>query len=91
MGGGIACVAFVTWISYTNAKHRLFERDMAGKEGYLCMDMVRALGGSGRKYGYRHVKRPMHFSTNIIVFIKDRNVILQGIIYAGVGRDGWNR
>lgn len=86
-GCGIACVAFVTGISYTNAKHKLFDENKATTGGYSCRDMVRALKKFGKEYDYRYVKAG-HFGNNTIVFIKRSKRYPFGHYLCRVGK-GW--
>jgi len=71
MGCGIACVAFVTSVSYNNAKRKYFTNENnADTIGYNCKDIVKALSISGKKYTYKYIKKRMKFKEGMIVFIK---------------------
>mgnify|MGYP001563219775 CR=1 FL=1 len=76
-GCGIACVAFVTDISYEDSL-KLFEdgKSKAKKVGFLCKEIVNALKFKGQIYEYKYVKiryRKIIYNQNTIVFIKRSN------------------
>jgi hypothetical protein len=70
LGCGIACVAFVTGVSYGTAKGRYFYQRKARACGYLCRDLVRALSTVGRSYDYKYLKSSSGLKDGTIVFIK---------------------
>ena len=70
-GCGIACVAYVSHVSYRTAMARYFKsRNGAATGGYPCRDLVDALARSGRKYAYRRVRGRNRLENGSIVFIK---------------------
>lgn len=71
LGCGIACVAYVTGISYDTAKARYFKnKRSAATSGYLCRDIVAALSLAGGEHAYNYVKGRKRFAHGTIVFIK---------------------
>jgi len=56
MGCGVACVAAVLGVGYEEAR-ALFERpEQAHAGGYLCRDLVWALGRAGRTYRHKYLR-----------------------------------
>ncbi len=71
LGCGVACVAFVTGVSYKTAKSKYFKTVNSAKTtGYICKDLVKALSLSGKKYSYNYIKYKRRFQNNTIAFIK---------------------
>ncbi len=71
LGCGIACVAFVSKLSYNYAKKNYFSKPhQASTLGYLCKDLVKALSKAGKDYQYNYLKSRVMYKENSIIFIK---------------------
>lgn len=72
-GCGIACAAFVSRLSYKNAKKLFNNKKNAKIKGYYCQDIVNALKRKKLTYGYCYAKdskKHLLKINNTIVFIK---------------------
>ncbi len=88
MGCGIACVAFVCGITYRFAKRHFRGLGDTDSRGYMCRDMVIALGRAGKSYASRHLKRRMRYPEGTLVFIRRSKRYPAGH-YLAKSKRGW--
>lgn len=79
LGCSIACVASLCEVSYETAKKDYFKGlGDANKRGFLCKEIVKALGRAGKEYAYRYLKGRIKYTEGSIIFIKRSKSYPQG-------------
>lgn len=72
LGCGVACVASILNLSYRNAL-KLFPKNRAEKHGFICKEIVQALGRGGLRYEYKYIKPRFEnkiYGEDTVVFIQ---------------------
>lgn len=92
MGCAVACVAFVTNHSYSQAL-RLFELpNNAGRTGYYCNDIIKALKKGREDYTYNYLKSRKKFLLLFcggIVYLRKSKRYPRGHYLARAGKSLW--
>lgn len=82
LGCGVACVAMVMNISYSNARSLFIDGDIkAQKTGFVCKEIVAALSKAGLDYEYKYIKPKLIDKLTLpmsIIFIKKSKLFPHG-------------
>jgi len=71
LGCSVACVAFLCEENYQSAKRKYFRGlGDAGKTGFYCRDIVKALARAGKRCQCKYVKRKRRWKDGTIVFVR---------------------